>query len=212
MTRKQIEKATKATGWNVTIDKRNKKEGGGYDITFQMYTDFGQDVNEEFWVKHLEDIKCEVYERWENYDPSEEAFLWLDDTGHGKNGAPHDMEDVLNDMKEVENALDRLFDALYGNYTEKQKKSDFASQADKLRRDCLYALSSISHRAKPSRLGYRVAQAFTNPDKCSKYEEIIYLLDKWVLLDGSGQQYDVNVMPLEEFCEMVDAIINGKEE
>ena len=51
-----------------------------------------------------------------------------------------------------------------------------------------------------------------NPDKCSKYEELIYLFGKWVLLDGSGLQYDVNVIPLEEFCEMVDAIINGKEE
>lgn len=211
MTRKQIEKAAEATGWNVTIDKRDKKEGGGYDIAFQMYTDFGQDVNEEFWVKHLEDIKHEVYERWENYDPSEEASVWLDDTGHGKNGAPHDMEDVLNDMKDVEEALRNLCNALYGNYVEEQKKSDFASQADKLRRDCLYALTSISHRGRPSRLGYRDAQAFANPDKCSKYEEIIFLFDKWVLLDGSGQQYNVNVMPLEEFCEMVDAIINGKE-
>ena len=106
MKRVFIEKAAEATGWNVTIDKRDKKEGGGYDIAFQMYTDFGQDVNEEFWVKHLEDIKHEVYERWQNYDPNEEASLWLDDSGHGKNGAPHDMEDVLNDMKEVENALD----------------------------------------------------------------------------------------------------------
>ena len=173
-----------------------------------MYTDFGQDVNESFYVKNLEDIKHEVYERYRNFDPSEEASVWLDDTGHGKNGAPHDMEDVLNDMKEVEGALENLS----GNYVEEQKKSDFASQADKLRRDCIYALTSISHRSKPSRLGYGDAQAFANPDKCSKYEEIIYLFGKWVLLDGSGLQYDVNVMPLEEFCEMVDAIINGKEE
>ena len=211
MTRKQIEKAAEATGWNVTIYKWDKKEDGGYDIAFQMYTDFGQDVNEEFSVVHLEDIKHEVYERWENYDPSEEASLWLDDTGHGKNGAPHKMEDVLNDMKEVEEALRNLCNALYGNYVEEQKKSDFASQAEKLRRDCLYALTSISHRGRPSRLGYSDAKAFDNPDKCSKYEEIIYLFDKWVLLDGDGLQYDVNVMPLEEFCEMVDTIINGKE-
>ena len=212
MTRKQIEKAAEATGWNVTIDKRDKKEGGGYDIAFQMYADFEQDVNEEFYVKHLEDIKREVYERWENYDPSEEASLWLDDTGHGKNGAPHDMEDVLNDMKEVEKALENLYNALYGNYVDEQKKSDFASQANKLRSDCLYALASISHRGKPSRLGYSNVQAFANPDKCSRYEEIIFLFDKWILLDGDGLQYSVECMPLEEFCEMVDAIINGEDE
>lgn len=113
MTRKQIEKAAEATGWNVTIAKRDKKYGGGYTIEFQMYTDFGQDVNETFYVKNLEDIKHEVYERYQNFDPSEEASIWLDDTGHGKNGAPHDMEDVLKDMKEVEGALANLCNALY---------------------------------------------------------------------------------------------------
>ena len=34
MKRVFIEKAAEATGWNVTIDKRDKKEGGGYDIAF----------------------------------------------------------------------------------------------------------------------------------------------------------------------------------
>lgn len=211
MTRKQIEKAAEATGWNVTIDKRNKKEGGGYDIAFQMYTDFGQDVNEEFCVKHLEDIKHEVYECLENYDPSEEASLWLDDTGHGTNGAPHDMEDVLNDMKEVENALERLYDALCGRFPRKPKKTDFVRMADELEQRCLSALLQNIHRARPSKFGVD-ANGFDNPDKCSKYEEIIYLNGLWTLVDGVGLQYSINVMPLEDICRMVDAIINGKEE
>lgn len=114
MTRKQIEKAAEATGWNVTIVKRDKKYGDGYYIEFQMYTDHsGQDRSEYFWVEKLIALPYEVSERYKNFDPSEEASLWLDDTGHGKNGAPHDMEDVLNDMKEVKVALKKLCDALY---------------------------------------------------------------------------------------------------
>ena len=206
MTRKQIEKAAEEAGWNVSIGKR---EDGGYDIAFQMYTDFGQDVNEEFYVKTLEDIKHEVYERYQNYDPSEEASYWIGPDGHGKNGAPHDMEDILNDMKEVEQSLENLSLTLCGNHLPDPKKVHFKEKADNLMRAAQSALLSNIHRAydHPGLDG----KAFKNPDQCSKYEEIVYLYGRWILLDGDELQYSVNVMPLEEFCEMVDNIINGKE-
>lgn len=41
-----------------------------------------------------------VEEYYNGYDPSEEASIWLGPDGHGKNGAPHDLEDLLEDMKE----------------------------------------------------------------------------------------------------------------
>lgn len=208
MTRKQIEKAAEEAGWNVTI---GKLEDCGYDIDFQMYTDFVQDVNESFYVKTLEDIKHEVYERYQNFDPSEEASVWLDETGHGKNGAPHDMEDVLNDMKEVEKALENLSLTLCGNKLPEPNKVDFTREANDLQDRCLMELMSNIHRGRPAKFGVD-AKGFDNPDKCSKYEEIIYLNDRWTLVDGDGLQYSINVMPLEEICRMVDAIINGKEE
>ena len=203
MTRKQIEKAAEEAGWNATIAKRVE---GGYYIEFQMYTNFGQDVNESFCVKTLEDIKHEVYERYQNYDPSEEAALWIDESGHGKNGAPHDMEDILNDMKEVERALESLSLTLSGHHLPDPNKADFAGQAESLRNSALSALLSNIHQAY-DHPGYN-AKAFKNPDKCSKYEEIVYLCGEWVLLDGYELQYSVSCMPLEEFCEMVDGILN----
>ena len=207
MTRKQIEKAAEEAGWNVTIGKR---DDGGYDIDFQMYTDFGQDRNEPFYVQKLEDIKSEVYDRYQNFDPSEEASVWLDETGHGKNGAPHDMEDVLNDMKDVEQALENLSLTLCGNHLSMPNEVDFTREANNLRDRCLMELLSNIHRARPAKFGVD-AKGFDNPDKCSKYEEIIYLNGRWTLIDGDGLQYSVNAMPLEDICEMVDAIINGKE-
>ena len=206
MTRKFIEKAAEEAGWNVTITHRND---GGYDVEFQMYTDFGQDVCECFCVKKLDDLPSEVYERYENYDPSEEAALWIGPDGHGKNGAPHDMEDILDDMKEVESLLENLSLVLHGNHLPDPKKVDFTRKAADLRDACLSKLLSNIHRAKPCKW-YSNAKGFVNPDKCSRYEEIAYI-GKWVLLDGDGLQYDTQVMPLEEFCEMVDNIINGKE-
>lgn len=43
------------------------------------------------------------------YDPSYEAYLWLDDTGHGKNGAPWCMGTVYADMVECKNYIWRLY-------------------------------------------------------------------------------------------------------
>ena len=51
-----------------------------------------------------------IEDYYDDYDPSEEASIWLDPNGHGKNGAPHDLEDVLNDMKECKENVRSLLD------------------------------------------------------------------------------------------------------
>lgn len=43
---------------------------------------------------------------------SYETYIWLDDTGHGRNGAPYDMIDVYNDMLWWRNSLEELSDFL----------------------------------------------------------------------------------------------------
>ena len=39
---------------------------------------------------------------------SYETYIWLDSFGHGKNGAPHELEDVLNDTKEAKRLIEEL--------------------------------------------------------------------------------------------------------
>lgn len=46
------------------------------------------------------------------FDVSYETYIWLDDTGHGRNGAPYDMIDVYNDMLWWRNSLEELSDFL----------------------------------------------------------------------------------------------------
>lgn len=113
ITQNKIIKAAEATGWNCTIGRREKKYGGGYDVAFQRYTEMGQDVYEEFYVKKLEDLPYEVYERWQNFDVDEEAAIWIGPDGHGRNGAPYRITDIVKDMEEVENDLEWLQDALH---------------------------------------------------------------------------------------------------
>ena len=51
---------------------------------------------------------------YDNYDCSYEAYLWLDNTGHGTNGAPYDMKDVYEDMEACEKMIFELWESLSG--------------------------------------------------------------------------------------------------
>ena len=213
MTRKQIEAAADRAGWNCKIERRKKdsiRKKDYWYVCFNTDTRFGQDVCFGYEVDTLEQTKEEVLESHMNYDPSEEAMLWVGEDGHGKNGAPDDIRDIIADMEEVESKLQDLYTVLNGGKLESERNDKYYQKAIALRSECLSELLSNYHRARPSKFGYD-AKGYDNPDMCSKYEEIIYLYGRWVLIDGDSNQYNVEVMPLEEFCEMVDAILKGKE-
>lgn len=83
----------------------------GYD--FGKYSSAGQDFH--FYIhkeKTLGDFVNAVLNYYHGYDPSEEAYLWLDNTGHGKNGAPYEMIDVYNDMVECEGFIYELYEII----------------------------------------------------------------------------------------------------
>lgn len=65
-----------------------------------------------------------LYERHSNFDVSEEASYWLDESGHGKNGAPYDMKDVYEDMEECRDNILELYSALHDYYYEEIYKEE----------------------------------------------------------------------------------------
>jgi hypothetical protein len=69
------------------------------EITFSKYSPAGQDFGFSVNANTLGELLRKIGEYHYYYDPSEEAYLWLDDTGHGRNGAPYDMKDVYEDME-----------------------------------------------------------------------------------------------------------------
>ena len=199
MTRRMIERLAEKAGWNCTI----KKDANGYHIAFNTDSPCGQDVWCEFDVERLYQIEDEVYQYWQAYDPDEEAKLW-----HGQNsGEPSSLRDLLADMDWVDDMLERLYMALSGKDLPDPNKIDLTREANNLRDKCLSVLVEHSHLAKPSKFNFD-AKGFANPDECSKYEEIIFLDCRWWLVDGDELLYQVECMPLEELCEMVDSIIN----
>ena len=83
------------------------------DITFQKYSSAGQDFNITVnKYTDYQDFCTDLYEQYMSYDPSSEAYLWLDSDGHGKNGAPYEMDDVYNDCVECEEMIGELWRAL----------------------------------------------------------------------------------------------------
>lgn len=58
--------------------------------------DFSFDIDTE---SNLDLFRNNIFSCYSDFDVSYETYLWLDDTGHGKNGAPYDMKDLYEDME-----------------------------------------------------------------------------------------------------------------
>ena len=84
------------------------EEDGVY--RFGRYSSAGQDFGFSIDIGESPDefvhnvLKC-----YNDFDVSYETYLWLDDTGHGRNGAPYDMKDVYEDMEECRSFIYELY-------------------------------------------------------------------------------------------------------
>lgn len=109
MKKKQIEKISEKLGWDCIFNEYSKNDK---HINLTKHSPKGQELSLEERYNSLEEIPHLIKEAWDNYDPSYEAYIWLDSNGHGKNGAPHDMGEVYNDMVWCESEIETLADAL----------------------------------------------------------------------------------------------------
>ena len=90
-------------------------------FSFEKYSPAGQDFYFEVSVPNEEDedifydnVADAIYEYWEGFDVCYETYIWLDETGHGKNGAPHNMKDLYEDMQACEDMIHDLWVAFNG--------------------------------------------------------------------------------------------------
>ncbi len=70
-----------------------------YDCTFEFSPDESEDVHT--FAKALRDLA-------EYFDPDEQTSLWVGPDGHGKNGAPYRISDILHEFELVEIELRSL--------------------------------------------------------------------------------------------------------
>ncbi|HHX79105.1 MAG TPA: hypothetical protein GX695_05090 [Acholeplasmataceae bacterium] len=93
-------------GWNV-----QKEDGNVY--MFSRYSPVGQDFSVIIDTEnnpHL--FVANIYDVYSNFDVSEETYLWLDESGHGKNGALYDMKDLYEDIEKCQEMILELHDEL----------------------------------------------------------------------------------------------------
>ena len=115
----KIYEIAESEGWKVSYHYEPETI---VSFLFSKFSPIGQDFNVEVKVDDDSEDKDFVYENvcnavhnfWEGYDVSEETYLWLDNTGHGKNGAPNDMMDVYKDMEACKTMTHDLWLALVG--------------------------------------------------------------------------------------------------
>lgn len=100
----KIIKAIKNLGWSVTVEEN--------DFNLQKFSPAGQDFNIEIIADNVTDFINAIRERRESFDISYETYIWLDNTGHGVNGAPYDMRDLYNDMEACLEMMKELLDEI----------------------------------------------------------------------------------------------------
>lgn len=101
----KIVETIEGTNWDLTVNKDY--------FTFSIVSEAGQDFQVEIEsVDNLEDLIVEISNKYDDFDISAEAYLWLDSDGHGMNGAPYEMADVYEDMAECRESIDELHSAI----------------------------------------------------------------------------------------------------
>ena len=66
----------------------------------------------------LEELAEDAYKAYDNFDVDRETALWIDDEGHGRNGAPYHIKDILEEFESYEKDLEDLWSALRGGMTD----------------------------------------------------------------------------------------------
>ena len=103
----KIAEIAEEQGWSVSF---HDKERVLTEVEFECYSSVGQDYCFTITVvdNDPEEFVNELGYYCNGYDFEEEAARWIGDDGHGKNGAPYRIADILKSAKEIEGKLSGL--------------------------------------------------------------------------------------------------------
>lgn len=102
----EILEKIKDLGWSVYTDSENS-------VTLGKYSPAGQDFSITVNTEDDKDLFIEnIYEIYNDFDVSYETYQWLDNEGHGTDGAPYDMKDLYEDMETCVENVRKLYEKL----------------------------------------------------------------------------------------------------
>lgn len=102
-----IENKLEYTDWSVDMSFQDD------DVFFEfsIYSSMGQDFICTVYVSvddDMSDLVDRLADYYDDFDPDEEASKWVDETGHGTNGAPYRFSDIVKDMEECQEEVYNL--------------------------------------------------------------------------------------------------------
>ena len=117
MIQQKITEIAEMLGWSVDF---SKPQNGKTDVNFAKYTSYGQDFNfsVELEGDDMEGFIDNIHDYYENFDVDAEAYIWIGSDGHGKNGAPYHITDIVKDMEEAEAMIADLYEAFKQYYSQ----------------------------------------------------------------------------------------------
>lgn len=101
-------------GWSYNVSD-TPNERGEVCVELEKYSPQGQDFIATIWFENENEhnfIKA-LREYWQDFDPDEEACRWIGEDGHGKNGAPYSIRELLDDMEDCKGMLRELYIEFY---------------------------------------------------------------------------------------------------
>lgn len=107
-----IVKCAEAKGWTVNAGIYYKEQKSEFE--FGKYSPAGRDFSFTVSMKcaNINSLIEEIDNYYENFDVDYETYIWLDQFGHGRNGAPYRMKAVLEDMEATDKMIGELLDAI----------------------------------------------------------------------------------------------------
>lgn len=93
-------------GWSYNVDD-TPNERGEVCVELEKYSPQDQDFIATIWFENgnKSDFMDKLYQYYSDFDPDEEASKWIGEDGHGANGAPYKLSDILQDMEDCKDML-----------------------------------------------------------------------------------------------------------
>lgn len=104
-----VVECAEAGGWEVNAGIYYKEQKSEFE--FGKLTPAGQNFSFFALMKcsNINSLIEDIDKYYEVFDVDTETYQLLDNKGHGKNGAPYRMGDVLNDMEAVKGMIRNLY-------------------------------------------------------------------------------------------------------
>ena len=85
---------------------------------FKQYPLYSQDGKKKDAICLCVFFIGNIHDYYENFDVDAEAYIWIGSDGHGANGAPYHIVDIVKDMEEAEAMIADLYEAFKQYYSQ----------------------------------------------------------------------------------------------